>query len=250
MYVFVGLFSLVFSRFTVAGVSFVGGSAGAVTGYFDLLTKGPVISLGGSPITVGKVAAGSGGLAINTGIFGLLVMYLVNYVIAFVDIVLAGLVHVFVAPGESVIAVVTLIIGLIGFVVVLIVTIINFFKILLLLAKTFLAVILMTIFAPLIFTFGAILPGVGLGSWIKSYATKLATFVGVGIMFIFSLWFLQFAVDSANNPDPVAFPQGWPPLLGGSPQMLGLAFLLVSIAIFVMIPKVGDMIEGFISGKA
>src|SRR5258708_14361646 len=86
MYVFVGLFSLVFSRFTVAGVSFVGGSAGAVTGYFDMLTKGPAISLGGA--TAGNITAG--GVYIYKRIFWVFFFFFVYFFIVFFDLVFSG----------------------------------------------------------------------------------------------------------------------------------------------------------------
>src|SRR5258708_2550772 len=118
MYVCIGIFSLVFSQFTVAGVGFQGGAPAAVTGYFDLLTIGPTFL---------------GIKQISTGIFGLLVMYIVNYVIAFADIVFSGLLSIFrgipiaaagggiqIALGEPFLAVLTFIIGVIGLVVVIV----------------------------------------------------------------------------------------------------------------------------------
>ncbi|HSX48977.1 MAG TPA: hypothetical protein VLE44_01845 [Candidatus Saccharimonadales bacterium] len=245
MYVVIGILSLIFSQFTVFGVSFAGvagiGVTNPVAGYFTLLTQGP-----------------TWGVA-KTGVFGLMVMYFVNYFLAWVFIVIGGIGSGLLGAGGfvggSVVAVFTLIIGFVGLIIVFILSIINFFKIIILLVKSFASIILLTIFAPLQLTLGIVVPGLGFGSWVRSFVAKLAVFPAVGALLIIALWFLQIAWDTVpNSPTFLGggatnFPQGWPPLLGGSPQLVALAFLLASIAVFIMIPKAGDAVDAFISGK-
>lgn len=247
MYVVMGLLSVIFSQFTVFGVSFSGlagtgvGATTSTTGYFTLLTQGPTF------------------LGVKTGVFGLMIMYFINYFLAWIFIVMGGIVTGLLGSGGfvggSIVAVLTFFLGLLGLIVVFITAIINFFKIIILLVKTFLSIILLTIFAPLQLTVGMIVPGLSFGGWVRSYISKLAVFPAVGVMFILALWFLQLAWGTVPNSPTffgggnTNFAQGWPPLLGGSPQMVALAFLLVSIAIFAMIPKVGDMVESLIAGK-
>ena len=245
MYVVIGILSLIFSQFTVGGVSFSGiagiGVTNPVAGYFTLLTEGPTF------------------VGLKTGVFGLMVMYFVNYFLAWFYVVIGGIVSGLLGAGGfiggSVVATFTLIIGFLGLIVVFIMSIINFFRIIILLVKAFITILLLTIFAPLQLTFGVVVPGLGFGSWVRSFVAKLAVFPAVGALLIIALWFLQMAWDVTRNAPtflgggPTNFPQGWPPLLGGSPQLVALAFLLGSIAVFLMIPKAGDAVEAFISGK-
>src|SRR6266404_8684586 len=105
MYVVIGIMALIFSKFAVAGVDF--GSAGnTVAGYFDLFTKGPIF------------------LGISTGVFGLMIMYLVNYFLAYILLVVLGFLSGFISTGGlggSVVAVFAFIIGFIGLILVLII---------------------------------------------------------------------------------------------------------------------------------
>lgn len=243
MYVVIGIFSLIFSNIQIAGVG-GSGALGGVKGYFDLMTTG------------------QGG-----GIFGLLLMYWVNF---FAAVFVVGIGGIFggwacgatalgAGLGGSGLSVIFFVLYLIAFLVLIVVAVINFFKIVWLLARTFLSIILLTIFAPLQLTLGAIIPAMSFGSWVKSYASKLAVFVGVGVTFVLSLWFLQMAWDIIHNslPNGVGsactnnniYPAGWPPLLGGSPQMVAFLFMLSSFGVFCMIPSVGNMIESFMAGK-
>ncbi len=255
MYVVIGIISLLFSQVRVFGVSFGGitgiGINSSVKGFFDMLTQGPAFLGGGA------------------GVIGFLLMYWVNFAIAFIIIAVVGFVAGLCggggAIGGSLLSVLTLVICFIAFIILAIIAIINFFKIMWLLAKTFLFIILFTVFAPIWLTLGAILPGFGVGAWIKSYASKLAVFPGVGLMFVLSLWLMQMAWEAVRNMQcswgalgpalgtgnvaSTDFPAGWPPLMGGSPQAVALLLLIASMGAFVMIPKVADMIEGFVAGK-
>ncbi len=252
MYVVIGIFSLIFSQITVAGVSANIGTTAALSpaGYFDLLTKGPAF-------------LGSG-----SGIFGMLLMYWVNFFVAFIVVGIGGILTgitsgitclnagTFVAQGT--LGFIFFILYLIALLVLIIIAVVNFFRIVWLLARTFLIIILLTVFAPIQLTLGAIIPGLSFGSWVKSYVSKLAVFVGVGVTFILSLWFLQMAwnviqqafFNSVTTGQCPNYPAGWPPLMGGSPQMVAFLFMLASFGVFCMIPSVGNMIESFVSGKA
>lgn len=242
MYVVIGIFSLIIPKFVVLGAASFSTPASSPGDYFNLLTQGPAF------------------YGISTGVLGLMVNYFINYFLVYISVVFGGFVAgISIASGAggiggSIISLVTFFIGLIGLIIVFIMAIINFFKIIFLLAKTFLSVILLTIFAPIMLTLGAVIPGFSFGSWVKSFASKLAVFPAVGVMFIIALWFLQIAFTTIVNAllkgQATSFAAGWPPLLGGSPQLIALLFLIASIAIFTMIPKVGDMVEALMAGKA
>lgn len=239
MYVVIGIVSLIFSRIPIYGIGQSGVAGISVQAYFDMLTKGPAFLGGGS------------------GILGLMLMYWGNFFMAFFTIgfgsIFAGIgcIPAFAQLGGSLLGVVLLILMLIALLVLIVVVVWNFFRTIWLLAKTFLIFILLVIFAPLILTAGVIMPGMGFGNWIKQLAAKLAVYPIVGVMFILSLLLLQQAqsVIGLTLHSCSTWPAGWPPFMGGSPQMVALLFVVASLAVFVMIPKAGDVAEGFFSGK-
>ncbi|HEX6977135.1 MAG TPA: hypothetical protein VF185_02120 [Patescibacteria group bacterium] len=258
MYVIIGFISIIFSRIDVIGFS-----KNAVD-YFNLFTKGPAIG------------------PVRGGVVLFLVYYFLYFLVAWVLTFFFGLVSSLTSltnqnlsgfiGGESMSALI-LLVGIILLIVLIILIIINIFKILLMLVKAFASILLLTIFAPLQLTVGMVVPGLGFGSWLKSFVSKLAVFPVTGALFMLAFWFLNLAVGIAFDQtrinlasgalsglivkvDPnvisgfnASFTQGWPPLLGGLPQMAALVMLVVSFMVFAMIPKAGDMVEGLISGK-
>lgn len=240
MYLAMGVVALIFSHLPANAVF---GTAGNLTAadYFSRLTVGP----------------GNG-----LGIFGIFLEYFINFItaglIAGISVMFslggtaACVAHPLLAAGANfVMAAVFLILLLIGSIVLIIILILNFFKVIWLLTKTFLMIILLVIFSPLMLAAGVVIPGMGFGSWVKSLFSKLAIYPMIGVLYLLSFVFLQqsFNALGLNGAACPTWPQGWPPLLGGSPQLVAFLFLLSSLGIFMMIPKAGDMIEGFFAGK-
>jgi len=156
--------------------------------------------------------------------------------------------------------------GLVSFFV-LIFTILAFFlllwysaKVIILLLKTYIQIMLLIIVGPILILLGTISQGVGFGSWLRSMAANLAVYPLVGLMFTLALLFVR-----AGLPDwwpawltpldiNTGFFQGppWDPPLTfgtGGASSSHLLWVLVSYGIIVLIPKVSDIVQGFISGK-
>jgi hypothetical protein len=251
MYVVIGFLSLALAS--------VGGSVFATdpTTIFKFLTTG-YIGINSS-------------LGVSAGIFGLLLLYILVFS-------LMCFAAIFAIGGGIVGAVLTLgilpalatLIGLIVFVVMLIVIIFLGLKIGWMLIKAFAQVLLLTIVAPFQIALGTIVPGLGFGSWLKAFVANLAVFPVTGLLFALSFVFLLTAGNilggalvqfnwwqllgviipgGAGLGTTIASNTGWPPLLGVSSAMLGFAFVGVSFMIFTLIPKAGDVIKGFISGR-
>lgn len=245
MYVVIGAVSLIFSRFWTINLPLAGfniaGNPGAA---FTLLTQGPA----------------------GLGILGFLVAYFIAFLVGWIIIFFFGLA---IGGSGALVSILTLFVGILALIFIIILIVINFFRIVWMLAKTFILFLIMVIFAPLMLTFGAIIPGMSFGSWLKGLISKLAVFVVAGVLFLLSFWFLQVATSSITSipglPADIKavldtslakysvgvakFTPGWPPLLGGSVQTTALLFMLGSLAVFMMIHKAGDMAESFISGK-
>jgi len=164
------------------------------------------------------------------------------------------------------------ILSLLATILVLIVLLIAAFKILWMLFKAVAGVYLLTIFAPLQIALGSILPGMGFGSWLRSLAANLAVFPITGALFYFALYFLisslVFALDTFLGMDWVRINilgffslrlglninllpgEAWsPPLIGMAGQGVALIFVMTSLAILLIIPKIADIIKGIISGR-
>lgn len=139
--------------------------------------------------------------------------------------------------------------------------------------KTYANIILNTIFAPFIISLGMISPSVGFGSWLRGMVSNLAVFPTVGLLWYISMYFLigglatvlitiknqvsfswikDFNLISANSSD------GWPPLLSGvgntnnpaaGDPFMAFLYIIVSLVILLMIPKVVQIIQGIMSGK-
>jgi hypothetical protein len=211
-------------------------------------------------------------LGVSTGIFGLLLLY----ILVFSSMIYAAL---FALNGGIVGAILSLgllpvlasLIALIAFVIMLIVTIFMGFKIIWMLIKAFAQVLLLTIVAPFQIALGVVVPGLGFSSWLKSFAANLAVFPLTGLLFALSFVFLAIAGNILRGAafdfnwwevlTGVLFPggavvgngiaanTGWPPLIGASSAMLGIIFVGASFMIFTLIPKAGDVIKGFITGR-
>ena len=133
-------------------------------------------------------------------------------------------------------------------------------KIIILLLKTYIQILLLIIVAPFQILLGAIVPGTGFGSWLRSMAANLTVYPLVGILFILAFVFLRAGLPEGNLIDGImpfdiegGFLSGepWDPPLtmgtgGAAPRFL---WIIVSFGVIVLIPKVNDIIQSLIQGK-
>ncbi len=240
MYTVIGFFSLILSNAYGGGGNDILGIKTSVTGFFDYMTKGPVLPGQSSP----------------SGIFGAFSIYVPAFVttmlFAFLGTsgILIGLFGLLLTP-----LILLVLIAILLFVIV---------KTLWTLLKAFAYVILLVIFAPLQIALGVVVPGVGFGTWLRSLASNLAVFPVAGLFISLAFLFLVMSVKltlgdilSGNtianifvgtfNANQVS---GWPPLLGvGTGAGQGLVFLGVSLVMLLILPKVSDIIKAVIEGK-
>ena len=143
-------------------------------------------------------------------------------------------------------------------------------KVFILLIKTYLTILIYIIFSPILIGFGSILPTGGFGLWLKGLISNLLVYPVVGIFLFLSFMFLgstwhevqdqianQLHAGNMVSPfDPAQTAQFWyPPLTVGTQVQssdwdpLPLLWLLASLAILSMIPKVTDIIKGLMTGR-
>jgi hypothetical protein len=223
MYVVIGLLSLAFAQVPNAG------SPGAI---FNWMTKGPSVA----------------GIA-NSGVVGILVSYIWGFI---------GATAVAFFTSSGILGlVVGFFLGIIAAIILILVAIFLAFKICWMLFKAFATTLLLAIIAPLQIMLGTIVPGMGFGAWLKSFIANLAIFPVTGLLLKLAIIFL----DATRAPLHIqvgttplmsfgAFNQsGWPPLLGGSENIIGLALLGTSLVILSLVPKTAEVIQGLITGR-
>lgn len=239
MYLVIGLVSLVTA--SLIPVTWYQTMQYKAADVFNLLTVGPITQ------GVGSSTASAG------GIFGLLGLYLTPLIlillIVFVVAAVIGAVGV-----ETVVAPVVAIIFLILIVIVVVILLWMAIKIIWGLLKAFANILLLTIFAPIQFALGPLVPSFGFGKWVRSYVSNLSVFVVTGVLALFAWIFLNMAwVLMFTGPDLTLSSSGttaspWPPLLG-SGGSANLLFIGVSFVIFTLIPKANELIQSLLSGK-
>lgn len=249
MYVVIGLISLIF-----AGTSF--SAANNSIGLFTILTRG----------------------FSDTGVFGFLLLYLVEFVASFFIIsvsMMQNIIASFTAAANngSGLVVGTLAGGGFLFFAILIdivLVIVLFFvllwmaiRILITLIKAFAMILFLTILLPLQVTFGVVVPGIGFGTWIRQFVANLAVFPITGVLFMMSFIFMETGmsyttqhtsqIDILNGvihiPANTFGNPGWPPLLGISSFGIALVFLIASFFIISLVPKSAEVANGLITGK-
>lgn len=207
---------------------------------------------------------------IGLGAWGLMVIYMPIFFVAFSIAIVGTLGVMNLIPGLTFASmlpafIITVLIGIL----LIFITI----KILWMLIKTVVAIFLLVIAGPFYILGGALSPTLGFGAWIKSLASNLAVYPVVGAMFILSYVFLiwgavatianlpgvSVVVDLINNIfnflgfDTALPGNAWqPPLTLNSPtggNSIGVIFCFVSLSILFMIPKTADIIKGLISGR-
>jgi len=235
MYVVIGIISIFLSSFTDT----------AAGSYFNDLTLGPEI-------------AGWRG-----GIFGFILIFLVQFTATLAsvlvgrpDTLLGSGVAILAGIGSGVIAFVALIL----LVVFLIMAVIAIFKSFMALIKAFINVIFLVVLAPLQFTLGVVYPGIGFGTWLKSFVSNLAVFPVAGVMFMFAFILLNLAIDAGglgglhflyaiDVGGEWTLANGWPPLLGLSGGVMGVILAIGALTIVTTIPRVAELINSLISGR-
>lgn len=245
MYVFIGLISVVLA-----------GSKALITDkpavMFNFLTQGA--------ITIA-------GVSLPLGIFGLLMGYAVAFTIVLFMVFFVGnglIGNILTAGVTSLFMSVYALFGVLAFIILFIVFLIAAFKIIWMLIKTLANILLLTIFAPFQIAFGVITSASGFGSWVKSFVGNLAVFPVAGLLmalsWIFLIYALKFMIGNAfnfpgtwgelfNQIPGLSIYNGWPPLLGAGNQMTALIFVGTSLSIMMILPKVVELIQGFMAGK-
>lgn len=265
MYIVIGLVSMVFTGllhgFPIGTETFLG--------TFNWLTKG-------------FPASGD----YQFGVLWLIVVYLVLFTagLLFALAIVLGPITVGLASLGVIIGVAAFAstgIGLlveIAIVLILIIALLWFaLRIVWMLLKTYVNILLLTIFAPLQITLGALVPQMGFGLWLRNLASNLAVFIITGLLFMLSFLFLLQGYNliyqnilKINILDQIinivfvgtpliliralggvtgSFTGSWPPLLGGGEKATALLMLGVSFVIFTIIPRTADMIKAIIQGQ-
>lgn len=247
MYVVIGLISIIF-----AGTSFAGNNPVSL---FNILTTG----------------------FSNTGVFGFLLLYLVEFLGSFLIISIGMIANIITSlgatggsPGFALGAIaggglmfLAVLIAIVLFVVGFVVLIWMAVRILITLIKAFAMILFLTILLPLQVTFGVVVPGLGFGSWLKQFVANLAVFPITGVLFMLSFIFMETAmtysaqhtaqIDLLNQvihvPAGTFGNPGWPPLLGISGPGTALIFLIASFFVISLVPKSAEVASGLITGK-
>lgn len=251
VYVVLGLMSLALSSSNVFDMS--------STALFNLLTSGATVDVN-IPVVGGA------------GALGLILIYMLHFALAFFVALFSssGLVGKLVlalnAPSFLTgLSLITFLVTIVVFVLLLWSTI----KILWMLVKTFVNILLLSVFAPLQIAMGAISPGLGFGTWLKSMLANLSVYPVTGLLFLVSFVFLAagFHVGAEDsvlsfigfdnlafmrvNSDLFAGSPGWaPPLtLGTGSGALSLIWLAASLMVMFIVPKTAEIIKSLIQGR-
>lgn len=255
MYIVLGLISLIFvnSGLTQSINWWVQGSPASL---FNFLTNGPSIPAVG-----------------GTGIFGMFVVYWTLFSATLTaSVVLPGAFGSVLGTLLSpILSIVTMPLGAIIELLVSIVLLIVTFRAMFTLLKTFVSIILLVVVAPIAILFGALSPaGGGFGGWFKNLAAHLAVYPTTAVLFLVSLIFLDAAyanttvgqfgnlmsniinnatgIQIASTPVVAAGSTWVPPLTFGTSGVVWM-WLFASLATIGLIPKVSEIVKGYISGK-
>lgn len=180
-----------------------------------------------------------------TGILGMLFLY--------GQLMIAVIVTMFsVAGGLALILILVFIILILLFIFVA-------FRIAFSMVKAFTMILLLTIFAPIQFVAGVVIPGMGFGAWLKNYVSNLAIFPVVGLLFVLAFNFMGAAITSIHdliysrgiNADAATYQpiDGWPPLLNFGPEWTPFLMVVVSLVVLSIIPKATELISSIVSGR-
>ncbi len=207
----------------------------------------------------------SGGIALLVYFTG----YLLLYIVALIAIAIAAV------SGFNISSAVFAVLLLIFALVLILVLTWYILKTTFVLFKNLATVYGLVIIAPLQISLGAIYPQAGFGSWLKKFLAKLMVFPLTGAFIYLAMVLLIYSIrlsgagfvgnnvlanllkgigmvaSDSNFDISVVNPVGsWaPPLLGNNASAGGIAFLLMSVGLIMMIPKISESIDSFLAGK-
>lgn len=218
----------------------------------------------------------------DLGILGLLLIYLVGFVVSFFIAVFStlGLVGSLVTGAAAAIAgfafapILGLILTLVGFILI-IALVIFVLRILLLILRAYATIVLLVIFAPIQIALGTVIPNLGFRVWLRTLLANLAVFPTIGILFLLAFTFLGgayssiqsislevFNVNLANDManlmsaltipaiQPDLFPtQNWPVPLSGGARILPIIWLGISFVLVSIVPRTADLVRSLIQGQ-
>jgi len=194
----------------------------------------------------------------------------IGWLVAFIPLLFMGIVgSVYSATGLEAISVGGVIVGfflaIIGFIFILAFIMwafITIFKILARIVRSYVTILLLVIFAPLIIAVGTLAPRIGFGWWIRSLAANLAVFPVIGALFLIAVMFLgpsyqgfPFTISQVlgipNIQDIFCTGPGcaawYPPLTfgvqSGSFDPLPILWLISTMAILAFIPMSIDLVR-------
>ena len=134
-------------------------------------------------------------------------------------------------------------------------------KIVWLTIRTFINIMLLIIIAPFEILLGAIMQGMGIGPWMKKMLANLSVYPTIGLMFIFSFFFIRqvFGPDRPLEMLGAHYPfqingdflasEAWQPPLSFGTKGAQFLWLMVGFGIFSIIPKTADIIKSMIERK-
>lgn len=242
VYVIIGIISSLFTPL------FTGSAPTITSTIYTFLTSGPA----------------------QKGVFAMFMLYFWLIAIGFPVVFLLGVGIIFLAAlpfGGPLVGVLFLIIFLVA---VVIFVALQFFKVILMLGKALVGVYLLVITGPIYIMAGTVYQGLSFGSWLRSLASNLIVFPVTGVMFLLSYVFLGYgslagftghgAILTGINKAfetifggrlNAAIGTGWsPPLLtSGGTYGPALIYMLVSLALLSLTPKVADILKSFMSGR-
>lgn len=158
------------------------------------------------------------------------------------------------------------IVGILLVVWILILSIWYTFKATWVLIKTLINVYISIITSPIQFTLGALVPSFSFGNWFKRLLSDLLVFPVTGVVMFFA-WNLmwtsyRFGSEKLIVAQIIEFIKTWsggnaswfsapwaPEIIGVGESVTGFLFLFASFACIALIPKIPDMLKGFILGE-
>jgi len=168
-------------------------------------------------------------------------------------------------------SIIYMLVAFLAFVILIFVFIWQMLKVFWMLVKTLAQIYILIIVGPLQITLGTVIPGMGIGSWLKSLFANLAVFPAVGAMLALTHMFVvngylaminthldNVGVDALAVIINEIFGTSWnpvkvvwsPPFLGGAGgSLVSLMFIIMSLAIMMMISKIADIIKATVAGQ-
>jgi len=229
--------------------------------------------LGDSPGFIFSFMNGTLPLLKDSGI--MLIIYFIIYIITYLIAVIVALVAA--VSGLQASSVIFTLLLLIFSVILLLILVWYVIKTIYVLFKNLAQVYGLIIIAPLQITGGILFPQMGFGTWFKKLFSKLMVFPLTGmfiyvsfVLLIKSMWFSLiglihnnifvnvwndllvngiFKLVGFNVPNWQATSMWGAPMLGNPAAATGIAFLLMSLGLIMMIPKISDAIDGFLASK-